>query len=312
MAKRDLLTVKDFSKDEVLYIVEAAIRMKKNSIVYSNSLKDKTLLMFFEKPSLRTRLSFEVGMTQLGGHAIFYSIKDSPLGKKETMSDTAQTASRYVDIIMARTFEHSDIEELAKFATVPVINALSNFAHPCQILCDLQTIKEKGKDLENFKLAYFGDCNNNVTHDLMYAAGVVGFEMSVCCPPGENFSPQKKVLEDLKKLSAKSGAKVKVTHDVKEAAKGADVIYTDSWMSYHIPDGEKEGRIKTLQPYQVNSKLMALAKKEAIFMNCLPAARGYEQTAEVIDGPQSIVFDQAENRLHVQKAIMLYLLGKKP
>lgn len=311
MAKRDLLVVKDFSKNEILELVKGAIRIKKSQGAYATALKDKTLLMLFEKPSLRTRLSFEVGMTQLGGHAIFYSIKDSPLGKKESMSDTAQTAARYVDIIMARTFEHSDIEELAKFASVPVINALSNFAHPCQILSDMQTITEKGKNIEKFKMSYFGDCNNNVTHDLMYAAGVLGYEMAVCCPPGEQFNPQKRVVDDVKKLSAKSGAKVTVTHEVKEAASGSDVVYTDSWMSYHVPESEKEGRLKTLMPYQVNSKLMAMAKKDAIFMNCLPAMRGYEQTADVIDGPQSIVFDQAENRLHMQKAIMLFLLGKK-
>ncbi len=311
MAKRNLLSVNDFSKPEVLHIIEWAKRIKKNPNAYATALKDKTLLMLFEKPSLRTRLSFEVGMTQLGGHAIFYSIKDSPLGKKESISDTARTASRYVDIIMARTFAHSDLEELAKHADVPVINALSNFAHPCQILCDLMTIQEKGKSIEKIKLAYFGDCNNNVTHDLMYAAGVVGFEIAVCCPPEEQFEPQRKVFDDVTELCSKNGGKLVVTGDVKEAAKGADVVYTDSWMSYHIPESEKEARVKALLPYQVNSKVMGMAKKDAVFMNCLPAMRGFEQTAEVIDGPQSIVFDQAENRLHIQKAIMLYLLGKK-
>ena len=311
MAKRNLLSVNDFSKPEILHIIDWAKRIKKNPKAYASALKDKTLLMLFEKPSLRTRLSFEVGMTQMGGHAIFYSIKDSPLGKKESVADTARTSSRYVDIIMARTFAHSDIEELAKYATVPVINALSNFAHPCQILCDLMTIQEKGKNIENLKLAYFGDCNNNVTHDLMYAAGVVGFEIAVCCPPEEQFKPQKKVLEEVQELCSRNGGKLIVTEDVEKAAAGADVVYTDSWMSYHISESEKEARVKTLLPYQVNSTVMGMAKKDAVFMNCLPAMRGYEQTAGVIDGPQSIVFDQAENRLHVQKAIMLYLLGKK-
>ncbi|MFH1447385.1 MAG: ornithine carbamoyltransferase [Candidatus Micrarchaeota archaeon] len=309
MVKRDLLVVKDFSKEEILRVIDLALQIKQNPKNYATTLNGKTLLMLFEKPSLRTRLSFEVGMTQLGGHGIFYSIKDSPLGKKETMHDTAKTASRYVDIIMARTYKHSDIEELAKFASVPVINALSDFAHPCQILCDVMTMQEKGKDLGKLKLAYFGDCNNNVTHDLMYAAAIVGFEMAVCCPAGEEYEPQKQVVEEVKALSAKSGAKVYVTHDAKDGINGADVVYTDSWMSYHIDEGAKERRVKQLGPYQVTTGLMDMANKDAIFMNCLPAMRGYEQTAEVIDGSQSIVFDQAENRLHIQKAIMLFLMG---
>ncbi len=308
MAKRDLLVVKDFTKDEIIEIINNALDIKKNPGKYATAMKDKTLLMIFEKPSLRTRLSFEAGMTKMGGHAIFYSIKDSPLGKKETMHDTAKTASRYVDVIMARTYKHSDVEELAKYASIPVINALTNFAHPCQILCDFMAMKEKGKDTEKMKLAYFGDCNNNVTHDLMYASAIMGCEMAVCCPKGEEYEPQKSVVQDVAELSKKSGAKVYVTNDVKEAATGADVVYTDSWMSYHIADEEKERRVKDLTPYQVNSELMEMTKADSIFMNCLPAMRGYEQTADVIDGPQSIVFDQAENRLHVQNAIMLYLL----
>lgn len=310
MAKKDLLAVKDLSKGEINKLISNAIKIKKNPGDYAAVMKDKTLLMLFEKPSLRTRLSFESGMTRMGGHAIFYSIKDSPLGKKESMHDTAKTASRYVDIIMARTFKHSDVEELAKHASVPVINALTNFAHPCQILCDFMTMKEKRKNNEKMKLAYFGDCNNNVTHDLMYASAIMGCEMAVCCPQGEEYWPQKEVVGEVKAMSAKSGAKVYVTHDVKKAAGGADVIYTDSWMSYHIPEEKKDMRIRDLTPYQVTAGVMAMAKKDAIFMNCLPAMRGYEQTADVIDGPQSIVFDQAENRLHMQNAIMLYLLEK--
>ncbi|MFH1470319.1 MAG: ornithine carbamoyltransferase, partial [Candidatus Micrarchaeota archaeon] len=294
---------------EIMKLILDAKLIKKNPKAYASTLKDKTLLMLFEKPSLRTRLSFEVGMTQMGGHAIFYSIKDSPLGKKETVSDTAKVASRFVDVIMARTYMHSDVEELAKHSSVPVINALSNFAHPCQILSDMLTIEEKGKNIEKFKLAFFGDCNNNITHDLMYAAGVMGFEIAVCCPKGEQFEPQKKVVEETKEFCSKSGGKLLISHEAKQAAAGADIIYADTWMGYHVPDNEKEARLKALQQYQVNSKVMAMAKKDAIFMNCLPAMRGYEQTADIIDGPQSVVFDQAENRLHMQKAILLYLLS---
>lgn len=308
--KRDFLKVTDFTKEECELIIEKAIDIKKNKDKYYESLKNKTLLMLFEKPSLRTRVSFETGMTQLGGHGIFYSIKDSPLGKKENIHDTAKCASRYVDIIAARVFKRKDIQDLAKYSDVPVINMLDDYAHPCQILCDFLTIKEKKRSFENLKLSYFGDARNNVTYDLMRMCALFGMNMDVACPQGEEFKPEESVIKEIVDLSKTTQARVRIVHDSKEAAKNSDVIYTDSWMSYGIPAEKEEERKKIFSPYQVNKELMLLAKPDAIFMNCLPALRGYEQTSEVIDGNQSIVFDQAENRLHIQKAIMLFLLKK--
>jgi len=266
--------------------------------------------MLFEKPSLRTRISFETGMQQLGGHAIFYSIKDSPLGKKENISDTAKVASRFVNIIAARVFKRQDIWDLAKYADVPVINMLDDFAHPCQILGDFQTIKEKLGQLECMKLSYFGDAYNNVTYDLMRMAAMFGWNMDVACPNSPEYSPEQIVLDEIAKLSENTGANIRVVHDANEAARDADVIYTDSWMSYGIPKEQEEARKKAFMSYQVTTAIMKTAKSDAIFMNCLPAMREYEQTTDVIDGPQSIVFDQAENRLHIQKAIMLFLRDK--
>ena len=307
---KHLLTLKDFGPKEVLSATDAGIKVKKSPGKYSSALKNKTLLMIFAKPSLRTRVSFEVGITQLGGHGIYYDIATSPMGKKESISDTAKTSARYVDIVMARLFEHSDIEEFAANSNVPVINALTNFSHPCQILADLMTIKEKKGKLKGLKLAYMGDGNNNVTHSLLYGCSMVGMDISVGSPKGKEYEPRGSVLAEAEEFAESSGSTVQLTHDAGEAAKDADVVYTDSWMSYHIPK-EKEGeRVKMFTPYQVNSALMGKAKKDAIFMNCLPAMRGYEQTAEVIDGKQSVVFDEAENRLHSQKAVMLKLLGK--
>ncbi|MBT5022281.1 ornithine carbamoyltransferase [Candidatus Woesearchaeota archaeon] len=308
--KKDLLDLSELSNKEINQLIDLAKDIKQNPEKYSKSLKQKTLLMIFEKPSLRTRVSFEVGMTQLGGHAIYYDIATSPMGKKESIADTAKTASRYTDIIMARLFKHEHVIELAQNASVPVINALTDFSHPCQILADLLTIDEKKGNLTGIKLSYVGDSNNNVTHSLIYGCAIMGIDVSVGCPEGEKFSPQNNVWEKAKELAQLSGSKIEITHDAISAVKNADVIYTDSWMSYHISEEEKEKRIQIFMPYQVNSELMKHAKSNAIFMNCLPAMREMEQTAEVIDGPQSVVFDQAENRLHMQNAIMIELLKK--
>ncbi|MFX1371835.1 MAG: ornithine carbamoyltransferase [Promethearchaeota archaeon] len=307
---RHLLKVSDFSKNECEKVIDKAIELKKNSKKFNSTLQGETLLMFFEKPSLRTRISFETGMQQLGGHAIFYSIKDSPLGKKENISDTAKVASRFVNIIAARVFKRQVIMDLAKYADVPVINMLDDFAHPCQILGDFQTIKEKKNSLTNMKLSYFGDAYNNVTYDLMRICAMFGWRMVVACPNAPEYSPEQIVLDEVSNLSKETGAEIQVIHDAMEAARDSDVIYTDSWMSYGIPQEQEEERKKVFMPFQVTSSIMRVAKSDAIFMNCLPAMRGYEQTADVIDGPQSIVYDQAENRLHIQKAIMLFLRGK--
>jgi ornithine carbamoyltransferase len=307
---RHLLKVSDFSKEECEEVINKAIDLKKDPKKYSSKLDGETLLMLFEKPSLRTRISFETGMQQLGGHAIFYSIKDSPLGKKENISDTAKVASRFVDIIAARVYNRQDVWDLAKYADVPVINMLDDFAHPCQILGDFQTIREKKSHLKNMKLSYFGDAYNNVTYDLMRMCAMFGWRMDVACPNSKEYSPELEVLEEVSNMSKKTGANVKVVHDALEAAKDSDVIYTDSWMSYGIPRDQEEERKKAFMPFQVTKSIIKAAKSDVIFMNCLPAMREYEQTAEVIDGPHSIVFDQAENRLHIQKAIMLFLRNK--
>ncbi len=307
---KHLLSIRDLTKNDIEDLLILAKKIKAKPHLYANILQGKSLLMLFEKPSLRTRLSFEVGMTQLGGHGIYYDVGTSPLGKgKETIEDTAQTASRYVDIIMARVFEHATLEAMSNVAAVPVINALSNFSHPCQVLSDLQTIIEHKKSL-GIKVAYLGDSNNNVTHSLLFAASIMGFEMAVGCPAQDEFKPRKDVVDFAIIAAKKSGTRIILTADPFEAVKNADVLYTDSWMSYHISQDEKPKRITILKPYQVNNTLMAKAKKDAVFMHCLPATRGEEVTASVLDGPQSIVFDQAENRLHMQKAIMLTLLGK--
>ncbi|MFX1281036.1 MAG: ornithine carbamoyltransferase [Promethearchaeota archaeon] len=307
---RHLLKVSDLSRSECELIINKAIDIKKNPNKYYKSLEHETLLMLFEKPSLRTRISFETGMQQLGGHAIFYSIKDSPLGKKENISDTAKVASRFVDIIAARVFKRQDIRDLAKYADVPVINMLDDFAHPCQILADFQTIKEKKTHLEAMKLSYFGDAYNNVTYDLMRMCAMFGWKMDIACPNSAEYSPEQEVFDEISNLSKETGAEIKIFHDAFDAAKDSDIIYTDSWMSYGIPQDQEEKRKEAFLPYQVTTSVMNKAKSDAIFMNCLPAMRGYEQTAEVIDGSQSIVFDQAENRLHIQKAIMLFLRNK--
>ncbi len=307
---RHLLKISDLSKAEIEKIVNKASEIKQNPHLFDSTLKGETLLMMFEKPSLRTRISFEVGMQQLGGHAIFYSIKDSPLGKKENIHDTAKTASRFVNIIAARLFKRHDMLDLAQHAEVPVINMLDDFAHPCQMMGDLLTIKEKKGSFDDLKIAYFGDAYNNVTYDLMRVAAIFGLELDVACPVGSEYTPEQEVLDEVSQISKETGAYVNIIHDAYNAARDADIIYTDSWMSYGIPVEKEEERRKIFTPFQVNSQIMETAKPDAIFMNCLPAKRGYEQTAEVIDGPQSFVFDQAENRLHGQKAIMLFLRNK--
>lgn len=307
---KHLVTLKDLDAPTIHRLMQVGIAIKKNPQYYENRLHRKTMLMLFEKPSLRTRVSFETGMHQLGGHAIFYSIKDSPLGGKESIEDTAKVAGRMVDIIMARLFKHEHIEALARYSGVPVINGLTDFSHPCQILCDFQTILEKFGRLEGLTLSYIGDSFNNVTHSLLYGCSLMGIPIRIGCPKGTQYEPHPRVMEEAKAFAAKSGSSIQIFHDVYAAAEGADIVYADSWMSYHIPKDQEAERVRTFTPFQITNKVMAKANPKAVFMNCLPALRGYEQSAEVIDGPQSIVFDQAENRLHQQKAIVLYLLDR--
>ncbi len=283
----DLLTLKDWKKEDITYIIDKAMHIKKNPKKYSDVLKGKTLAMLFEKKSTRTRISFEVGMAQLGGHALFIDWKTTQLGKAN-LKDEVKCIDRYVDIIMARVYKHEDAELMAKTADKPVINALSDKYHPCQILADLMTLKEKFGKLNGLKLAYIGD-GNNVCNSLIVGCKKAGIKINIAAPKG--YEPLEK--PDL------------LTNNVKEAAKGADVIYTDTWISMGQEE-EKKKRLKVFPPYQVNKKVLG----KALFMHCLPAYRGYEVTDEVIDSKQSIVFDQAENRLHAQKAVILKLMGK--
>ena len=305
----DLITLDQWTSEDALSTIELGQKVKANPAAYREAMAFKTLLMLFEKPSLRTRVSFEVGMTQLGGHGIYYNISTSPLGRKENIEDFARVVSRMCDLVMARMYRHDHMETLANYAAVPVINGLTDFSHPCQILGDLMTIQEHKQQLDGLTLAYVGDSNNNVTHSLIFGCALVGMNVRIGCPEGEAYEPQPAVLETGRAIADRTRTTVEVTHDAAEAVRGADVVYTDSWMSYHIPAEQREARLNLFMPYQVNSALMARAASDAIFMNCLPAMRGEEQTAEVIDGHQSVVFDEAENRLHVQKAIMLRVLG---
>lgn len=305
---KHLISLKDWTAEAIFEVLDLACKVKAAPEQYAETLRHKTLLMIFEKPSLRTRISFEAGMTQLAGHSIYYDMSTSPMGGgKETIEDSIKVISRMCDMVMARLFNHTDLLEMAEHATVPVINALTDYSHPCQILADLLTVQEKKGDLKGLTLAYLGDGFNNVTHSLMYGCTKVGMNIRVGSPEGHQ--PEPSVIEKSKTFAEESGCELLVTSDPAEAVKGADVVYTDSWMSYHIPKEEEAERIRVFTPYQVTAQRMAQAADGAVFMNCLPALRGYEQTADVIDGPQSVVFDEAENRLHAQKAVMLKLFG---
>jgi len=261
--------------------------------------------MIFQKPSLRTRISFEMGMLQLGGQALYLSPNEIQLGVRESVPDVARVLSRYVDGIMARVFAHRHIEELAAHATVPVINGLSDYSHPCQALADLFTIHERRGELAGLKLAYVGD-GNNVAHSLLFAATKVGMDIALATPRG--YEPDAGVVEKARRFAAGSGSRVTLTDDPTAAVQGADIIYTDVWTSMG-QEAERERRLAVFPPYQVNAALIAQAKPDVLVMHCLPAHRGEEITDEVIDGPHSIVFDQAENRLHAQKAILALLMG---
>lgn len=305
---KNLITLGDWSPDDILDVLRLAAEVKATPAQYADMLKQKTLLMIFEKPSLRTRISFEAGMTQLGGHAIYYDMSTSPMGGgKETIEDSIRVISRMCDLVMARLFKHSDLLAMAQYSSIPVINALTDESHPCQILADLLTIQEQKGTLKGVRVAYLGDGFNNVTHSLMRGCTKLGLHIRVGSP--EEHMPAVEVTEACLRFAEESGSDVLVTDDPSEAVRDADVVYTDSWMSYHIPKEEEAARIATFTPYQVNAARMREAAPDAIFMNCLPALRGCEQTAEVIDGPQSVVFDQAENRLHAQKAVLLKLSG---
>ncbi len=300
---RDILGIKDLSAQEIMLIIETAQALKEHKFDETQTLfaKGQSLVMLFEKPSLRTRITFEAGMTQLGGHAINM---EGPLGVREPVSDVGKNVARWVDGIMARTFLHSTVEELAASANIPVINGLSDLEHPCQALADFQTILEQKPALKGLKLVFVGD-GNNVANSLMLLAAKVGTNFTLACPEG--FEPNAELLNIAKAEASISGAKIEITHNPVEAVKGADVIYTDVWVSMG-EEACKDEKMKAFTDFQVDGKLMQLAKPDCIFMHCLPAHRGEETAAEVIDGAQSVVYDQAENRLHAQKAILSLIL----
>ncbi|MBN2853349.1 MAG: ornithine carbamoyltransferase [Clostridia bacterium] len=306
---KNLLSISHLTKEELSSLLNLTKKLKyENSIGRKHHLlKGKTLGMIFSKSSTRTRVSFETGMYQLGGHSLFLSADDIQLGRGESISDTAKVLSRYLDGIIIRTFSQDDVVELADSGNIPVINALTDLLHPCQVLADLFTVKETFHKLEGLKVAYIGD-GNNIANSLLYGCSKSGVNLSVATPAGYECNPE--IVKQAEETAKENHCQINISNHPQSAVKDADVIYTDTWTSMGMEE-EKEKRIRDFDGFQVNSQLMSHAKSHAIFLHCLPAYRGYEVTEDVIDGPQSKVFDQAENRLHMQKAILVKLLGGK-
>jgi ornithine carbamoyltransferase len=306
MKGRNLISINDLTLEEIWQIFElaASLKLKLKSNEPHELLKGKTLGIIFAKPSTRTRVSFEVGTYQLGGTALYLGPNELQLKREETVADTVKVLSRYLNGLVVRTYDHKDAEEFGKYGTIPVINGLTNLLHPCQILSDLFTVYEKRRYLKGLKLAFFGD-GNNVCHSLLHGCSKVGIDIYVATP--KNYKPNEEIVANAMRNSKFSGSKVVLTEDPIEAAKSADVIYTDTWTSMGW-EAEREQRIKDMQPYQVNNELVKHAKEDYFFMHCLPAHRGEEVLNEVADSPNSIIFDEAENRLHLQKAIMSLLM----
>ena len=308
LSKKDLISIEDLTREELEHILNVSEMLKakqKNREMFV-PLIGKSLAMIFRKPSTRTRVSFEIAMFQLGGGAIYMSPNELQLGRGETIADTARVLSRYVDGIMIRTFDHEEVKELARHATIPVINGLTDFSHPCQIIADLFIIREKRKLLKGLTLAWTGD-GNNVLNSWLFAAPKMEMNLHVACP--KEFMPDPKVVKRAEVLAKENKTKLLITTNPEEAVKGADVIYTDVWASMG-QEAEAEKKKQILKPYQINGALVKKAKKDCLVMHCLPAHRGEEITDDVIDGPQSIVFDQAEARLHAQKGILALLMVK--
>ena len=305
MRRKDLISIHDLSSGEVGLLLARAADIKARPQEYRAALSGKILAMIFEKSSTRTRVSFEAGMTQLGGAAQFLSSRDIQLGRGEPVSDTARVLSRYVDGIMARTFAHQTVLDLATYATIPVINGLTELLHPCQALTDYFTMSEKFGSLKGLKLAYVGD-GNNMAHSLMYGGPKCGVDVAIATPKG--YEPDAGVTANARADAAAAGTKMLVTNDAVQAVEGAQVVYTDVWASMG-QEAEQAKRVKDFAGWTVSSALMARAHKDAVFMHCLPAHRGEEVAADVCDGPRSVIYDEAENRLHVQKAILVTLMG---
>jgi ornithine carbamoyltransferase len=301
---RDLVSALDLTPDEAEEVLTVADEVKANPSHYAKALRGKTLFMYFEKPSLRTRVTFEAGMTQLGGHAINYSAGEGKIGVRESVEDVARNLERWVEGAMCRTFSHQLVEDLAKFAQIPIINGLTDLLHPCQGFADFMTVREVKGSLRGKKLVYIGD-GNNVAHSLMETGALTGTHVTVITPDG--FEPAKDVVKACSEAAKATDASITVTSDL-DAVKGADAVYTDVWASMG-QESEAEARKAKFRPYQVNAALMNKAGADAIFLHCLPAHRGDEVTNEVADSPQSVIFQQAENRLHAQKAVMLLLMG---
>ncbi len=302
--KRDFINIQNFSKDELEYLLGLTTRIKSEPEKYADRLKAKSIALVFQKPSNRTRVSFEVGVYQLGGNCIYLGPEEINLGQRESTHDVAKTLSRYVDGIVARTFSHQDVIDLAKEASVPVINGLSDLSHPCQALADIFTVKEKFGKTKDLTLAYIGD-GNNVCHSLMFACAIVGINVAIAAPKG--YTPSEEIVKGAQQFANKTSAFIKVFKNPQEAVKGADILYTDTWVSMGQEEEAKK-RLKEFDGFQINKKLASLAKSDYIFMHCLPAHRGQEVTEDIIDGEHSVIFEQAENRMHAQKAILLYLI----
>ena len=303
---RDFLSLHDFTPDEILAMLDLAeeLKEKQKRNVPHPYLQGKSLGMIFQKSSTRTRVSFEVAMYQLGGYPLFLSVGDLQIQRGESVADTARVLSRYLDGIMIRTFSHDDVKELAEYADIPVINGLTDLLHPCQVLADFKTIKEKKGKLSGLKLAFVGD-GNNVCHSLLFGCAKAGIDIAVATPKG--YEPNEQIVGLTRQDALKTGISIKITNDPVEAVENADVVVTDVWTSMG-QEVEKALRIKVFAPYQVNQKLVSHARPDYIFLHCLPANRGEEVTEEVIDGPNSVVWDEAENRLHAQKALLALLL----
>ncbi len=304
MKNKDLISIHDLDLQEVNEILLLTEMIKANPDKYTDVLSGKTLIMIFEKPSLRTRVTFEVAMTQMGGHAVYLSPSDAQLGLRESVADVARNLERWADAIMARTFSHQVIVELAAHAGIPVINGLSDLLHPCQALADFFTIKEIKGELKGMKVCFIGD-GNNVAHSLLYAASKLGANFTAITPQG--YEPQESVVREALEEAKSSGAKIEVTNHIQEGIKEANVVYTDVWASMG-QESDKEERFKAFKDYQVNRNIMKMAAQDVIFMHCLPAHRGEEVTDDVADAPHSVIFQQAENRLHTQKAILNLLM----
>ena len=301
---KDFTSVLDLDREEVIAALGLALEMKQDRYLHADALRRRTMALIFEKPSLRTRVTFEAGMFEMGGYAIHLAPGDIGLGTRESVPDVARNLSKWVDVIVARTFSHQTVLELAEYAEVPVLNALSDDEHPCQAMADMLTLYERWSDLRQLHIAYVGD-GNNVCNSLLLLCCITGTHMAVATPPG--YGPPDRIVEEARVLCETSGGDFLITHDAAEAVQGANAVYTDVWASMG-QEAETEKRKKIFAAYQVNAELMAKAKRDAIFLHCLPAHRGEEVTDDVIDGRWSVVFDQAANRLHAQKALLYQLI----